>query len=290
MKTIFFSVAYPGVKEYLPGFMESLCGQTDKDFTLFLINDSLINANEILDQFNKRIKFEIRNAQGTPAELRKIGIEWCLSEGAEIIVFGDSDDYFEENRIKVSKQALIDHHIVFNELTLVGEDISNPVSWLNKRFDDGDAISLEHLLTANCMGLSNTAIKTKIIPSNFSDIPGDIMAFDWAFFSMCLLSGVKAVYSQKTRTYYRQHENNIASLILQSEERTLKGVQIKRNHYRFMAHLNSEYDELSDKFVQLYDRLISEKGLMAEYTIRVKQKNIKHPIWWETILPVEELL
>jgi len=139
------------------------------------------------------------------------------------------------------------------------------------------------------MGFSNTAINTKCITKSLSQVPDDIIAFDWAFFSLCLHKGTIAVFTEKTATYYRQHENNIASPRSFTEDQILRGVQVKRDHYLFISKFTNEYELISKEFVQLFEILKTDITLRDKYCHEVKSQSPPSPLWWESIKTLEEL-
>jgi len=287
MKTAVLSVVYPDLEPYFPEFLSSLSMQTEKGFILYLINDGLPNVEGFLQVFDRPA--EIKEMAGKPAALRKLGIEWVIEGGADIIIFADADDYFDQNRIEISKRVLKNHHLVFNELMLVGKSIHKPVPMLGAHFHEGEEVLPKHLKSANCMGLSNTALKVDKIPQNALEIPDSIIAFDWALFSMCLHSGCKGVFTENTRTYYRQYENNVASLKTFTEEKILRGVEIKRDHYRVLARFYEEYSGLAETFEKLLIRLKSDLSQRKEYCRAVREKATSCPLWWEAFKSPEEL-
>lgn len=289
MNIAVFSVIYPGIEPYLPDFLNSLSKQTDKNFCVFLINDGMNNVPVCIDSVDLSVK--IKKRSGLPAALRKAGIEWITREGADAVVFADADDYFAKDRIEVSKRLLNTVDIVCNELILIGENFDVPLAMLGRYLEEGEAIHSQFLMSANCMGLSNTSLRTQGIPFKYmAQIPEDIIAFDWAFFSLCLLyTDAKAVFTQQTRTYYRQYENNLASPVSLTEAQILRGVRVKRDHYRLLARFDREYTELAEVFGQLLFQLQEDTSLRTEYCGAVRRQSSPVPLWWEPIKSRKEL-
>ena len=136
MDTAVFSVVYPGVEIYFPEFLSTLSKQTDRNFTVFLINDGLPNIEDFLKRTDLDVK--VKEAQESPAALRKMGIRWVQEAGAKIIIFADSDDYFSENRVEISKNMLVQYDLVFNELVLTGKGVTDSTPMLGTYFSDGE--------------------------------------------------------------------------------------------------------------------------------------------------------
>lgn len=287
MNIALFSVIHPNSLPYFRQFLHSVSIQTYRDFTLFLVNDGVFNIEEYIRQYDFNIV--LKNISGTPSAIRKAGIEWVLLQGADIIVFADSDDYFMDNRIELSRSMLTHHDIVLNEIMIVGEYFQRPYPMLAHRFTEGAELSDVNIKNSNCMGFSNTAINKGSISRALSHVPDDIIAFDWAFYSSCLHEGTKAVFTKHTVTYYRQYENNIASPLSFTEDQILRGVRVKRDHYRFMSRSFSEYESMAKEFDILFEVLIADTALRDKYCHEVKNQSPPSPLWWESIKTLEVL-
>jgi len=275
------------MEAYFQEFLSSLSKQTDRDFTLFLINDGLPNIARFLKRSDLCV--ELQDAEGPPATLRKMGIRWVMESGAKIIVFADSDDYFSENRVEISKDMLTRYDLIFNELILTGKGDTDPIPMLETHFSDGEIVFCKHIRTANCMGLTNTALRVKSIPLYIDRIPENIMAFDWALFALCLHAGAKGVFTKKTMTYYRQHGENLASPCSFTEEQILRGVKVKWDHYQMLSRFYEEYVSLSDLFGELLGQLQSDEILRQKYCQAVQKYSPAIPLWWEPIKTIKEL-
>jgi glycosyltransferase involved in cell wall biosynthesis len=287
MNTVVFSVLHPSVFPYLQDFLYSLAVQTDKEFSVFLLNDGVPNVEEALSRFDLNV--QLRNISGTPSSIRKAGIEWVLQQDADTIIFADSDDYFMENRIAVSKKFLSDYDIVFNELLIVGEGLQQPLPILGGRYQDREVITKDSINRLNCMGLSNVAMQTACISRMFAQIPNDIIAFDWAFFFLCLHEGIKPIFTKQTATYYRQHSNNIASLRALTDDQILRGVCVKRDHYQFVSSYDCEYEVMSISFDALLCRLNEDAVFKDCYCRKIRKLAPLLPLWWEAIKTVEDI-
>jgi len=285
--TALFTVSYPAVRPYISDFLNSLCKQTDKNFVLYLLNDGLSDIWRFLEGIDFSIK--VLEQEGHPAALRKAGIQWAISEGAESIIFADADDYFADNRVEISKKMMFDHDIICNEILLTGQRYHQPVPLLGRLLKDEMEITTENIVNGNCLGLSNTSIKVDKMSELMSEIPDDIIAFDWTFFTLCLHVGAKAIFTNNTQTYYRQHSDNIASPCFFSEEQILRGVTVKRDHYKFLTKHYEGYTNLSKQFEELYSRLQSDVLLKDDYCKAMRMNASDVSVWWEPIKTLQEL-
>jgi glycosyltransferase involved in cell wall biosynthesis len=287
MRTAVLSFVYPGVERYLPQFIRSLSNQNDKDFVLFLINDQVDNLRTFLEDFDLPVK--IQNSFGSPAKLRKTGIAWVADEKFDIVVFADADDCFSENRVLLSKGLLRNNDIIFNELLLFGKNMSKCIPMLEPRFVHGQYIGESSLLNANCLGMSNTAVRINKITDLASGIPDTVIAFDWALYVKLLNAGSRALFTKETSTYYRQHVRNIASPLAMTDEQILRGVNVKAEHYSALKNLNKWYFLQSGTFTWLLKKLYADDLFRHKYCETVRSHLPANPLWWEPIKSAEEL-
>ena len=146
----------------------------------------------------------------TPSKNRQHGINYCIDNNYEILIFGDSDDYFDKNRIDKSIELLKEFDIVVNDLSLFDENGIYESEYLSHRLDNLDVVDLAFIKDKNIFGLSNTAIRLENISQVLFD--DEIIAVDWYFFKVLLKQGLKAVFTNEIVTYYRQYDNNIIGL------------------------------------------------------------------------------
>lgn len=287
MKTAVVSVIYPGCEPYLKDFIFSLSRQTDADFTLFILNDGVSEAPRFFEM--ERLNYQLRDLSGTPAFLRKKLIQWAIHEENDIIIFADADDYFSKNRIYVCKQLLKKHSFIFNELVLVGDKIESPRTMLQGRLEDGQEIEDDFLRYHNCLGFSNTAIKSCCLTDDIiQQIADDVIAFDWALFTHVLHQGYKAFFTTKCQTYYRQHSRNIANPNIRTEDEVLHGVNVKAKHYYEIQDVSVWYREQALIFGELQKLLSRNPEFRRNYIDGVLAAKREQPLWWEIIKePVE---
>lgn len=292
MKTAVFSVVYPGVEEYLDDFFLSLSSQDDKDFELFIVNDGLNN----LKQWTSKLKmpFYIREVERemSPAAIRKFGIKWLETEKIKCVIFADSDDYFANNRVYLTKIMLSENQFiraVVNQLILFGDHISQPKSMFGEKLKEGSVISEQMIRYGNCCGLSNTAAYLNDLIKVIDQISDQTIAFDWQLFTRLLLNGAKVIYTNRTATYYRQHGNNIASPYLRMESSIICGVRIKIAHYSSLSQLNSWYSEKAIEYQKLLQILQNNQQFKNSYIKSITEHVPENTFWWEMIKSLEEI-
>ena len=282
----FFTVVYPGVEPYLGDFFRSIATQTYPHFDLIIGNDGLSS----LDLVNYRPDISIIDLEGTPAEVRDAGFQFLRSEGYKYVVFGDSDDFFSPTRVETSLDLLQKYDVVVNDLDLVEADgrLIQP-GYLSQRLNQRVKIGNEFIYDKNVFGLSNTAVRTSLLPSN--RIPAELLAVDWFVFANILERGARAIFTTSTRTFYRQHGSNIAGLGDWTLESILRGVLVKALHYKAMTTVDLEgYNDIAAKFAKLNLRLLEDEGFKNEYIDFLKSKTKDFPCWWESVLLPEEYI
>lgn len=267
---------YPAVSKYLPDYFESLQRQTCRDFDLLLVKDGL-------DVFQRPEGLNVieLEGEGAPARIRETVINHALQSGYECLVFSDTDDYFSPDRVAQSLRLLKEYDIVVNDLSLVSENGDTIVErYLSRRLGDMEEIALGHLIHRNMMGLSNTAVSRRCF-----DVPlrldSETIAVDWYLFSTLLLEGRSAVFTDRAVTYYRQHGSNTAGL---GGELTtgalLRGVEIKAQHYGFIAILDESFIDLANEYRDLKNEIKKSNNIQA-YREAMLAQAVDDPLWWE---------
>lgn len=287
-KVAFFTVVFPGVERYLDDFLSSLSRQSMKDFDLFIFNDGLALPDHYLKSHIDGLNYNIITVKGSPAKIREQGINSLIEHKYEKIIFGDSDDYFSQERVEKSVDLLSFYDVVVNELCLVthdGELIES--NYLSNRLKDNQLVDLPYILEKNVFGLSNSAINTRNLEK--VSLPDYTVAVDWFLFSCILRLGRKAVFTKSATTYYRQHGSNTIGIQKFSRDQLLRGVQVKSRHYKALAEIDDQYLLLRNSFEKLEQQLdVCPESLELLYQTTL-EKDIKNPLWWEQILLPEIL-
>jgi glycosyltransferase involved in cell wall biosynthesis len=282
-KVAFFTVFYPEVEPYLEDFLTSLQRQTFKDFTLVIFNDGL----EIEKLDNYGLDFRVFDASGTPAKIRETGISYLREHDYDFIIFGDSDDFFAENRIEVSLDKLRAFDIVVNDLSLVDASGATFESgYFSARMTNNTQIWFEQIREKNIFGLSNTGVRRDVLEEVIFD--DSLIAVDWYFFSMLLLQQKKAVFSNDTTSFYRQHQKNTAGFLHLTENKVLKSFEVKTRHYRGLSTVDPRFQKMAVDFEQAWKRVRDNPDFLIDYCRKIDQYLNPKPFWWEEAR-IEEL-
>ena len=211
----FLTTVFPKNEKFLTLFFNSLSTQTYKNFDLVIVNDNLKNLDYYKDLYSNLNIINI-NSSNTPAKNREVGINYCIDQKYEVLIFGDSDDYFKNNRIKKLLEYLKKADVVVNDLSLFDDNGVYEKNYLSNRLKNLDVIDLKFTKDKNIFGMSNTAIKLQDIEKvSFNK---EIIAIDWYFFKTILKKGLKAIFTNETETFYRQHKNNTAGLSIKNNK------------------------------------------------------------------------
>jgi glycosyltransferase involved in cell wall biosynthesis len=266
-RVAFFTTIFPMKEQYLHDFFTSLKQQTYKDFDVIIVNDGYLNFEKIKIAYGQTLSIIELLSTNTPAKNREFGINYCIDNKYDVLIFGDSDDFFETNRIEKSLQLLEEYDVVVNDLSLFDENGVYEARYFSNRLENLTQINFDFIRDKNIFGLSNTAIRLeKMHKVVFS---GDLIAVDWHLFSILLMSDKRAVFTNETVTFYRQYSENLIGLKELNQQTFERGVEVKKRHYEA---LNSKTKD----FLKETDRLST-----ASYN--AKTKEIKHPLWWELI-------
>ncbi|MBD1136487.1 glycosyltransferase [Pelagibacterales bacterium SAG-MED49] len=209
-KVSFLTTVFPKNEIYLNEFFNSLKNQTYKSFDIVVINDGYKNFHRIKKEYSQNLKIIELQHSRTPAKNKEYGINYCIDQNYDVIIFGDSDDYFQNNRIKKSLEFLEKTDIVINDLSLFNKRGVFKKNYISHRINNLDEVNEEFIKDKNIFGMSNTSLKLKKISKVFFD--DKIIAVDWYFFQRLLKQGFKATFTNETVTYYRQHEKNSVGL------------------------------------------------------------------------------
>lgn len=266
MKIGFLTTIFPMKEQYIYAFFDSIKNQTYKNFDVIVVNDGYEKFEELKSIYNQDLNIIELEYSNTPAKNREYGINYCIDNNYDILIFGDSDDYFEKNRIEKSLELLNNYDIVVNDLNLFYENGVYEEKYISNRIENLCEVDFEFIKDKNIFGLSNTSIKLNNI--NKIVIPDDLIAVDWYIFSILLLKNKKAIFTNETTSFYRQYQQNTIGLKELNEVAFKNGINVKKKHYEA---LNKIYKQFNLELHRLNN-------------LKFKINNsIKNPLWWELI-------
>jgi len=210
MKTVaFLTTIFPMKEQFLNDFFDSLSRQTYDKFDVIVVNDGYDNFYDVKIKYQNLSIIELPYSD-TPAKNREYGINYCIDNKFDILIFGDSDDYFSNNRITKSVKLLSDHEIVVNDLTTFDKTGIIQHKYISTRVKNNSIINYSFIKDKNIFGMSNTAINLNILDKvKFDD---SLVAVDWFMFKDLLKLGHKAIFTNEIISYYRQYSDNTIGL------------------------------------------------------------------------------
>jgi len=210
MKNVaFLTTIFPMEGQFLIDFFDSLSGQTYDNFDVIVVNDGYDNFYDVKMKYQNLSIIELPYSD-TPAKNREYGINYCIEHKYDILIFGDSDDYFSNNRVELSLNILNSNDIVVNDVSLFDDRGVYETMYISNRLSDNSKVNYSYIKNKNIFGLSNTALKINILSKVSFD--KDLVAVDWYLYKGLLKNGCKAIFTNKAITYYRQHKDNTIGL------------------------------------------------------------------------------
>jgi hypothetical protein len=276
-ETAFFTVVYPGIETYFRDFADSLCRQTYLEFDLIIFNENntKINFDSLLPGIEYRT---IPVESATPVKIREWGFAYLKRCGYRHAIFGDADDWFEENRVGKSLELLENYDVVINDVDIVTDTDTLIPSYFSHRVANRTPIRTEEILYGNFMGLSATALRLDVLPE--STAPEEIIALDWYLFSRILLEKASAVFTNETRTFYRQYADNLVGLKQMTPESLHREIGVKYAHYRALRSYDREYEELMRRFAYLV-KIAEDASTLNRLYATIAANKLSYPYWWE---------
>ena len=207
----FLTTIFPTKNRFLLEFFNSLNIQDFVHFDIIVVNDGYNYLHNIKNKYPNLSILELPYSS-THAKNRQFGINFCISHGYDILVFGDCDDRFAKNRISKSVELLSsgDNDIVVNDLTTFNHSGIIDTKYLSNRIKNNTVINYNFIMDKNIFGLTNTALNITILEQVIFD--ESLVAVDWFLFKKLLKIGHKAIFTNETITYYRQHPTNLVGL------------------------------------------------------------------------------
>ena len=278
-KVAFLTTIFPMEKEYLTDFFTSLQDQSYKSFDVIVVNDGYEDFENILKNYSSLNIVELKFSS-TPSKNREHGINYAKKSGYDHLIFGDSDDYFSEDRIRVCMGLLNEYEIVVNDLSLFDKNGIYSEKYFSNRLDDKESVDINMIKDKNLFGLSNTAIRLDIL--DVVDFSDELIAVDWYFYTKLLLENKKAVFTNQALTFYRQYAENTIGMNGLTLDNLKKGINVKSLQYKLLSEQGWDFIKEFNEINDLKKIVFSEAELMS-YLDHLKENKIDFPFWWEEI-------
>jgi hypothetical protein len=278
-KIAFLTTIFPMDKKYLYDYFGSLDNQSNKEFDIIVVNDGYENFEEVKCNFSKLNIIELKFSSSI-SKNRECGIHYILDNHYDVVVFGDSDDYFSSNRVEKCIELLNKYEIVVNDFSLFNENGVYSEKYISNRLVNRNRITIDMIKKKNFFGLSNTAVKAKLLQdTSFDD---GLVAVDWYLYSKLLLDNRSSVFTNETLTYYRQYSQNTVGIGDVTKDAIKRGLEVKLMHYKLLSNSDESYNNLYSEIKKLKSQLVTEDDF-DQYLSELKRSEIEFPLWWEEV-------
>ncbi|MCP4323277.1 MAG: glycosyltransferase [Psychromonas sp.] len=285
-KTAVLTTIYPMDRQFIVDFFESMQAQSYTAFDIVVVNDGFEKFNEIKRKFPKLQITELP-AVGCIAKNREQLLQFAKRNNYQTVILADSDDTFTKNRVSVCLKALQHTDIVVNDLSTIQSGMVLNDKIYSQRLANHSVITLGFITDKNIFGLSNTAINLQKVPLDLLSFPNELIAVDWYFFSLLLLNGLSASFSNDCVTYYRQHEKNTIGIALINQSVIKKIISTKEIHYQHLQKHDLLFSTLLDTTKRLKEQIASQATLDNLITLN---SNTTTPLfWWELQVCTNEI-
>ncbi|WP_299702423.1 hypothetical protein [uncultured Pontibacter sp.] len=277
--TALVAVIFPSNIPFLKDFLFSVASQSEKSFDLILINDGVASLTDVLGEQKYLVK-EVLNIDGNPFEIRVKAINEIAKKGYKKLIFSDTDDVLSHNRVEVLTNELDVFPIVCNDLDItdVEGNLLEKGYW-RSRLGSRHVFDQTFLLDKNIVGFGNTGIRLDNELPKLDNHP-NLVAPDWFFFFRFLDEGREALFSSSCSIGYRQHESNIIGLKAVNEDRLIKTINCKIQHYSELVKVGYKLNKELESLHFLRKDLVKETKRVQEVLEELKEKKLNY-FWWE---------
>ncbi len=279
-----YTTVYPSVLRFFEPWHRSLLSQTDRDFVLWVGLDGVCQS-EMEQKLGPELDvvFHEAGTGDTPVTLRNNALARLVERHGQV-VFVDSDDILEPDRVRQAREALQKCDLAGCGMQIVDESGRDT----GERFGPPDGANLiDLLLDYNIFGMTNTAFRTAVLARHLP-VPPECVAMDWYLASMAAFAGCSLGFERWPMMQYRQYGANTAKVLPPFTAADLqRSWAIVNGHY---ACLLDRSDGLEDPFrhklekarnrvLSLSGRLSREQSLLDEYLCKLNSLPCSG-IWW----------
>ena len=203
-----YTTVYPAVRRFLGSWRDSVLGQTDRDFDLWIGVDQ-VPVDQIAAELDSldRIQWCVSKPGDSPAAIRGAAIQRIV-DSYDAVVFVDSDDLLAPSRVAAARAALGETDVVACALRIIDEAGADR----GHVFGPGDEDPRALIPRYNVFGLSNTAYRTRML-RRCLPVPVDCVLLDWLLATRAWAGGASMRFDSTPRMCYRQYGANTARVV-----------------------------------------------------------------------------
>ena len=197
MKIAVTGIIHQKSTEYYNEYIKSLYNQTYKDFDLLVFNQNIYSDRGLYLDSSLSL-----------SQAKKFTIDYLKEEDYDIVIFTDTDDFFDSTYVESLLEGLKEEPISFTDLCVYYSNSDKIQDYLSK-CGVPDIIDHNFLADKNCIGWGNSAIKLNLY-NDMDNFEEDFSKCDWWFFrNLMQKNNCKAKFIRKSLVFYRQHRNNL---------------------------------------------------------------------------------
>ncbi len=237
-KTLLVSSLFKKNKYYLNKFINSINKQTDQKFDILFSKDE-DNYNHYLKKIrNKKEIIIIREM--LPITLNKYRILKKIKNlNYQNIIFQDSDDTFDKDRIKISKKLLLRNDFIIGDIILKKKKI------FSEYFRNNQKITIYDLLKGNIAGYGNISLKKNIITNikleKLKNISSKVTAIDWITWLIFLQGVKKIIFSSKVKVFYNSRILSQSSLLRINLSKFRENIKVQYETFKNLSKFSKIY-------------------------------------------------
>ena len=279
-----YTTVYPASERFLPAWSDSLAGQTDQDFDLWIGIDGVpADRLERLCGKRSRVTYVPANPGDPPAAVRTHAWEQMVQR-YDAIVLVDSDDVASPSRVAAARDSLAGSDVTGCALAIMDESGAD----LGQVFGPPDEADLDSLLARyNVYGLSNSAYRADVLRACLP-VPTDCRLIDWLLATRAWAAGARMTFDRTPRMHYRQYSENTARVTGPfSEEDVLGATALVVQHYRFalstpaVAHspVGAALAEAEARALRFRRAICASAAVLRAYLQELNRMPAA-PVWW----------
>ena len=243
-ETVLYTVFHPLSISYLKDFIKNLEKQNFNQFDIFICFNNLnkdIHLKKIrylkkISSLNIYFNFKDSN----PILVRKSNLK-LLSLKYNKIIFLDSDDKMDLNRIKLVNKKLNKYDFVVNNIKNLK---TNKIFFSRSNINP---IKITSIIDNSFIGLSNLAVNSKALKKIINKINKKLLVLDWQLATLLLLYKFKGIYVGNIFTKYRIHQKNYIGQ-KNNFKNLYKKNKIKLLHYAYFSKYNNIFKKKYKEF------------------------------------------
>lgn len=285
-----YTTVFPAITRFLTAWYESVLGQTDRSFDLFIGCDDL-QPNEVQNILGRSVnaKWHVAPKGSTPIQVREEAIRGILLDASyKSVIFVDADDILHPTRVEGARELLVDHDVAGCGLEIINEDGGSTGHTFGPLSSDLDYDAL--LPRCNFFGMSNTAYRTSTL-ARCLPAPAQCDMMDWFLICRAWAAGASLTFDPSPRMYYRQYASNLARVLPPfSAEYIRQATAMVMKHYRLVLNNIPELghsvrrmlERARDRIAQFEQRVASNDLNLQHYVIALNGLSPSR-MWWTCV-------